>query len=70
MSSLIKYIGIEDSKVDLVIGAIDKLEKLTKEELINEFKNIDINRETVEKLLDIFTKDINYYNSLKKHCQK
>lgn len=64
MSSLIKYIGIEDSKIDLVIGAIDKLEKLTKEELIKEFGNIDINRDTVEKLLDIFTKDINYYNNL------
>jgi len=64
MSSLIKYIGIEESKIDLVIGAIDKLEKLTKEELINEFKNINIDKETVEKLLDIFTKDINYYNNL------
>jgi len=64
MSSLIKYIGIEESKVDLVIGTIDKLEKLTKEELIKEFSNIDIDRDTVEKLLDIFTKDINYYSNL------
>ena len=64
MSSLNKYIGIEESKVDLVIGTIDKLEKLTKEELIKEFSNIDIDRDTVEKLLDIFTKDINYYSNL------
>ena len=64
MSSLIKYIGIEESKIDLVIGTIDKLEKLTKEELIEEFKKINIDSSEVEKLLDIFTKDINYYNSL------
>lgn len=65
MSCLIKYVGIENDKVDLVIGVIDKLEKLTKEELIKEFKNINIEEELVEKLLDIFTKDINYYNNLK-----
>ena len=64
MSGLIKYIGITPEKVDLVIGTIDKLEKLTKEELIEEFKKIDIDKETVEKLLDIFTKDITYYNNL------
>jgi len=64
MSSLIKYIGISEDKVDLVIGALDKLEKLSKEELIKEFSRIDINQETVEQLLDIFTKDINYYNNL------
>ena len=64
MSSLIKYIGIAEEKVDLVIGAIDKLEKLTKNELIEEFKKIDIESETVEKLLDIFTKDIAYYENL------
>lgn len=64
MSSLIKYIGIDEIKIDSVIGAIDKLEKLTKEELIKEFANIGIDSETVERLLELFTKDINYYNSL------
>jgi len=64
MSSLIKYIGIEEDKIDLVIGTIDKLEKLTKEELIKEFEKINIDNLMVEKLLDIFTKDIEYYNNL------
>lgn len=64
MSSLIKYIGISEEKIDLVIGTIDKLEKLSKEELIKEFANIDIDAETVSKLLEVFTKDINYYNEL------
>lgn len=64
MSSLIKYIGISETQVDSVIGAIDKLEKLTKSELIKEFERINIDSLTVEKLLDIFTKDIDYYNNL------
>lgn len=65
MSSLIKYIGIEEEKIDLVIGTIDKLEKLSKEELIKEFAKIDINPEKVSELLEIFTQDIDYYNNLK-----
>ena len=64
MSSLIKYIGINEEQVDSVIGAIDKLEKLSTEELIKEFERINIDAETVGKLLAIFTKDINYYNNL------
>ena len=64
MSSLIKYIGIGEEQVDSVIGAIDKLEKLSTEELIKEFERINIDAETVGKLLAIFTKDINYYNNL------
>lgn len=64
MSSLIKYEGIEEDKVDLVIGVIDKLEKLSTEELVKEFEKINIDSETVGKLLGIFTKDIDYYNNL------
>ena len=64
MSSLIKYIGIPESQVDSVIGCIDKLEKLTKVELIKEFERINIDSLTVEKLLALFTKDIDYYNNL------
>ena len=64
MTSLIKYVGIPDEKIDLVIGTIDKLEKLIPQELIKEFDSIDISAETVGKLLGIFTKDIKDYNEL------
>ena len=64
MSSLIKYVGIPEGKIDLVIGAIDKLEKLSAEELMKEFEKISIDSATVGKLLEIFTKDITYYNNL------
>lgn len=65
MTSLIKYIGIDNQdKINQVIGVIDKIEKLTKEELINEFSKINIDIPTIDKLLEIFTKDIDYYNNL------
>jgi len=64
MTSLIKYVDIEEDKIDSVIGIIDKIEKISKEELIKEFAKIEISTETLNNLLDIFTKDINYYNNL------
>ena len=64
MSSLIKHLGISQDKIDSVIGTIDKLEKLSKEDLIKEFSRIDIDKDQVEALLELFTKDINYYNGL------
>lgn len=65
MTSLIKYIGINNQdKINQVIGVIDKIEKLTKEELTKEFSKINIDIPTMDKLLEIFTKDINYYNNL------
>ncbi len=64
MSGLIKYVGISDNKLEQVISVIDKLEKMSREELIKEFANYDISRELVEKLLDIFAKDLEFYNSL------
>lgn len=64
MSSLIKYIGISEDKVDSVIGIIDKIEKISKIELEKEFSKIDIESSQLNQLLEIFTKDINYYNNL------
>ena len=64
MSSLIKYLGIPEEKIDLTIGTIDKLEKLSKEELVREFAKIDIDNMMVDKMLELFTKDIEYYNNL------
>lgn len=65
MTSLIKYVGINDeNKINQVIGVLDKIEKLSKDELIKEFANIDIEIDMVNMLLDVFTKDIDYYNNL------
>ena len=65
MSGLIKLSGIDDSKRDSVIGIIDKLEKVSKEELIKMLKDISISDESINKLLDLFTKDIESFETLK-----
>jgi len=64
MSGLINYVGIPEDKVEQVIGVIDKLEKMSSQELLNEFLNYDIDKEMVDKLLDIFSKDIEFYNNI------
>lgn len=63
MSSLIEYIDPNLNK-DTVIGIIDKMEKVSKEELLKEFNKASISSDTANKLLDIFNKDIEFYNNL------
>ena len=64
MSSLINYVGIPLDKVESAIGIIDKLEKVSKDEIVKEFDNIGISNDIVDKLFDLFSRDINYYNTL------
>lgn len=64
MSSLINYVGIPLDKVEASIGIIDKLEKVSKDEIVKEFDNIGISNDIVDKLFDLFSKDIGYYNTL------
>lgn len=63
MSAIIKYLGITDDKIDQVIGIIDKIEKINREELKKEFEKIDVSSDTVDKLLSLFTMDISEYNN-------
>ncbi len=63
MSSLIGYIDSNIDK-DIVIGIIDKMEKISKEELLKEFNKANIKEDIANQILDIFNKDIDYYNSL------
>lgn len=64
MSSLINYVGIPLDKIEASIGIIDKLEKISKEEIIKEFDNIGISVDVVNELFDLFSKDVSYYNTL------
>ncbi len=63
MSSLIKYVD-NNLNIDTIIGIIDKMEKISREELLKEFEKSNVSREIAINLLDIFNKDINYYNNL------
>ena len=64
MSGLILYAGINEDKIDSVIGVIDKKEKISNDDLINMLIDLDISMESINKLLDLFNKDLNDYQSL------
>ena len=64
MSGIIRLAGIDDSKRDSVIGIIDKLEKVSHEELRVMLKDIGIDDECINKLFDLFNKTIDEYQNL------
>ena len=64
MSGLILYAGINEDKIDSVIGVIDKKDKVSNDDLINMLIDLNISMESINKLLDLFNKDLNDYQSL------
>ncbi len=64
MSGLIELCGIDSEKIDSVIGIIDKLEKISSIELIGMLENLNIKREQIDKLLDLFNKKLDDYKLL------
>lgn len=65
MSGLIKLAGIPDNLKDSVIGIIDKLEKVTQEELIKMLSDLNIDISKINKLLEYFNNNkISYFESL------
>ena len=64
MSGLIELAGITKEKTDSVIGIIDKLEKVSHKELTDMLKEIDITDESINKLFNLFEKEIDEYKEL------
>lgn len=62
MSGLIIECGISQDLIDKVISIIDHMEKISQEEMLNEFNKIGINSSKAIELLDIFKLSINEYN--------
>lgn len=54
MTGLIKEVGIPESKVNSVIGVIDKLEKISQEELIASLKKLELEEKVILNLLASF----------------
>lgn len=65
MSGLILLAGIPEDKIDGVIGVIDKKEKVSPEDLVLMLEDLDIKKTNITKLLDLFDKDYEYYESIK-----
>lgn len=64
MSGLILLAGISDDKVDNIIGVIDKKEKISREELVKMLMDIESDNDKVNKLLDLFNKNLSEYQEL------
>lgn len=63
MTSLIKYAGI-NIDTDMVIGVIDKKEKMSLDNLYKEFESIGISNDMASKLMNLFSMNISEYNNL------
>ena len=64
MSGLLIYANVPENLVDKTISLIDRLEKISYEELVAEFNAIGINEETVKQILDLFNKSLQEYNQI------
>lgn len=64
MSGIILYCGIDEEKIDKVIAIIDKLEKVSKDELRDMLKCIDISDEIISSLFLMFNKTIDEYEEI------
>ena len=65
MSGLILLAGITEDKIDSVIGVIDKKEKVSAEDLVLMLEDLNIEKDKITKLLDLFDKDFDYYETIK-----
>ena len=61
MSVIIEDSNISKDKVEEVIGIIDKIEKISRQDFIKELSKIEIDEETANKLLDNFNKSLADY---------
>ena len=64
MSGIIKLAGISDNHCDSVIGVIDKLDKVTHEDLTKMLEDIGISSDKINKLFELFDNDIEGYKQL------
>lgn len=64
MSGIILASGVDSNNIDKVIGVIDKLEKVSKEELYDMLREIGLKDEVIDKLFELFNMDYSQYESI------
>ena len=64
MSGIILASGVDDKDIDKVIGVIDKLEKVSREELNDMLKEIGLSDIVISKLFDLFSKKLEDYETI------
>lgn len=70
MSGLIEYAGISDDNVDSVIGIIDKMEKVSSQELEEMMLDKGIEKEKIDKLFNLFEMELDEYRELANENEK
>ena len=66
MSGLIQLAGIPSEKIDNVIGIIDKLEKVSLDDIKEMLQELEIDSESINKLFDLFLNNIKDYEKYTK----
>lgn len=64
MSGIILASGVDSDNIDKVIGVIDKLEKVSKEELYDMLREIGLKDEVIDKLFELFSMNYSQYESI------
>ena len=64
MNGIIEICDIESNKINQVITIIDKKEKLTKEELIQEFNKLQLKEDQIDKMIKYLSMEFNNLNKL------
>ena len=64
MSGIILASGVDSDNIDKVIGVIDKLEKVSKEDLYDMLREIGLKDEVIDKLFELFSMDYSQYESI------
>ncbi len=64
MNGIIEICDIESEKINQIITVIDKMEKLTKEELIEEFKKQELKDDQIDKMIKYLSMEFNSLNEL------
>lgn len=67
MSGLIIESGVNEDQLFSVIGIIDKLDKISKDEINDMLIEIGILKDSIDKLFDLFGKNVNEYNEIFKN---
>lgn len=70
MSGLIEYAGISDDKVDSVIGIVDKMEKVSSQELEEMMLDKGIEKEKIDKLFNLFEMELDEYREFANENEK
>ena len=64
MYGILEYVNVKEEQIDTVVGLIDRLGKISEEELYASFDALEIEKERVDQILDLFAKTLEEYKEI------